>query len=89
MSFPNPSTALASIVVDELVRGGVEFFVLAPGSRSTALALAVDGHSDTSLTVAIDERSAAFHALGSIKAGGAPAAVVTTASAPRLVHPRA
>lgn len=78
MSFPNPSTALASIVVDELVRRGVQFFVVAPGSRSTALALAVDAHPGAALTVAIDERSAAFHALGSVKASGAPAAVLTT-----------
>lgn len=78
MSFPNPSTALASVVVDELVRGGVELFVIAPGSRSTALVLAIAAHPDAAFTVAIDERSAAFHALGSIKAAGAPAAVVTT-----------
>src|SRR5690606_32617689 len=77
-SYPNPSTALARIVVDELARGGVGRVVAAPGSRSTALALAVAQHPDIDLVVALDERSAAFHALGWAKASGRPAAVVTT-----------
>ena len=36
----NPSTALASVLIDELVRGGVREVVLAPGSRSAPLAYA-------------------------------------------------
>lgn len=78
MSYPNPSTALAGIVVDELIRGGVGLIVAAPGSRSTALALAAAQHPDLDLVVSLDERSAAFHALGRAKATGRPAAVVTT-----------
>ncbi|HSJ35721.1 MAG TPA: 2-succinyl-5-enolpyruvyl-6-hydroxy-3-cyclohexene-1-carboxylic-acid synthase [Acidimicrobiia bacterium] len=78
MSYPNPSTALARIVVDELARGGVGRVVAAPGSRSTALALAAAQAPDLDLVVALDERSAAFHALGWAKASGRPAAVLTT-----------
>ena len=37
----NPATALATVLVDELVRGGVREVVLAPGSRSAPLAYAV------------------------------------------------
>lgn len=78
MSYPNPSTALARVVIDELVRGGVGLVVAAPGSRSTALALAAARHPGLELVVALDERSAAFHALGRSKATQRPAAVLTT-----------
>lgn len=78
MSYPNPSTALAQVLIDELVRGGVGLIVAAPGSRSTALALAAARHTGVELVVALDERSAAFHALGRSKATGRPAAVLTT-----------
>ncbi|MCE2527842.1 MAG: 2-succinyl-5-enolpyruvyl-6-hydroxy-3-cyclohexene-1-carboxylic-acid synthase, partial [Actinomycetia bacterium] len=77
-SHPNASVALATVVVDELVRGGVTRFVLAPGSRSAALARAVEEHPQTSLAVMIDERSAAFFALGAARMSGSPAAVITT-----------
>lgn len=78
MTHPNPSTAFASVVVDELVRGGTTAFVAAPGSRSTALVLAAAAHPEVDLVIALDERSAAFHALGWSKRTGHPAAVVTT-----------
>ena len=78
MTHPNASTALAEVVVDELVRGGVRDFVIAPGSRSAAVAIAAARRDDVALTVLIDERSAAFFALGIGKATGRPAAVLTT-----------
>jgi len=78
VSYPNPSTALASIVVDELARGGVGLVVASPGSRSTALVLAASDHPGVEFNMVIDERSAAFQALGWAKATGRPAAVVTT-----------
>jgi 2-succinyl-5-enolpyruvyl-6-hydroxy-3-cyclohexene-1-carboxylate synthase len=78
MSYPNPSTALARVVIDELVRGGVGLVVAAPGSRSTALALAAADHPQLELVVVLDERSAAFHALGRSKATRRPAGVLTT-----------
>lgn len=78
MSYPNPSTALATIVIDELVRGGTGLLVAAPGSRSTALVLAAAARTDIELVVAIDERSAGFHALGWAKATGRIGAVITT-----------
>ena len=77
-SHPNPSVALASVVVDEMVRSGVTRFVLSPGSRSAALARAVAEHPGASLRVLIDERSAVFFALGAARVSGSPAAVITT-----------
>src|SRR5690606_25693264 len=78
MTYPNPSTALASVVVDELARGEVGLVLASPGARSTALVLAAAQHPGIGLHVVIDERSAAFQALGWAKAAGRPAAVITT-----------
>lgn len=77
----NPSTAAARVIIDELIRGGVNDVVLAPGSRSAPLAIeAARAHDrgDIRLHVRIDERSAGFLALGLVKAGGQPVPVITT-----------
>ncbi|WBQ06226.1 2-succinyl-5-enolpyruvyl-6-hydroxy-3-cyclohexene-1-carboxylic-acid synthase [Kribbella sp. CA-293567] len=77
----NPSTAFATVVVDELIRSGVREAVLAPGSRSTPLALALvaaDRDGRLRLHVRIDERTAGFLALGLIRGTGLPVPVVTT-----------
>ncbi len=78
MTHPNPSTALAVTVIDELVRHRVARFVICPGSRSTALAVAADRHPSTETWVMVDERSAGFRALGMGKASDLPAAVIVT-----------
>jgi 2-succinyl-5-enolpyruvyl-6-hydroxy-3-cyclohexene-1-carboxylate synthase len=74
----NAGHALATVLVDELIRCGVEHACLGPGSRSTPLALALDARPEIRLHVSVDERSAAFLALGLAKVSGVPAAVVTT-----------
>ena len=78
MSHPNPSTALARVVIDELSADGVGFLAIAPGSRSAALAAAADQHPDIETRVFVDERSAAFHSLGVARASGRPAGVIAT-----------
>jgi 2-succinyl-5-enolpyruvyl-6-hydroxy-3-cyclohexene-1-carboxylate synthase len=87
----NPSTALARVLVDELVRGGVREAVLSPGSRSAPLAFALDDAATAGrlrLHVRIDERSAGFLALGLAKASGRPVPVVTTSgTATANLHP--
>jgi len=63
-----------------LVAGGLGQIVLCPGSRSGPLAVAaalLEGPS-LQLVTALDERSAAFFALGWGRASGQPAAVITT-----------
>jgi len=77
----NPSTAFATVVVDELIRSGVREAVLAPGSRSAPLALALaaaDREGRLRLHVRIDERTAGFLAIGLIRGTGLPVPVVTT-----------
>jgi 2-succinyl-5-enolpyruvyl-6-hydroxy-3-cyclohexene-1-carboxylate synthase len=77
----NASTAFATTLVDELVRCGLREAVIAPGSRSAPLAMALHAAAERGslrLHVRIDERSAAFLALGLAKAGGRPAAMVCT-----------
>jgi 2-succinyl-5-enolpyruvyl-6-hydroxy-3-cyclohexene-1-carboxylate synthase len=84
----NPGTALARVLVDELARGGVSEAVIAPGSRSASLAIAFAGHPGIRIHIRIDERSAAFLALGLAKASGTPVAVVcTSGTAGANFHP--
>ena len=78
MIYPNPSTALASVIIDELIRSGVGVIVASPGSRSTALLLAADARPEVEVVMVIDERSAGFHALGRAKATGEVGVVLTT-----------
>jgi 2-succinyl-5-enolpyruvyl-6-hydroxy-3-cyclohexene-1-carboxylate synthase len=63
---------------DELVRLGVTYVVVAPGSRSTPLAVACARHGGLRVHVVTDERSAAFLALGLGRAAGHPAVLLTT-----------
>jgi 2-succinyl-5-enolpyruvyl-6-hydroxy-3-cyclohexene-1-carboxylate synthase len=84
----NPSHALALVVVDELARLGVTDAVLAPGSRSAALAMAFHDDPRIRLHVEVDERSAGFLAIGLARATGRPAPViVTSGSAVANLHP--
>jgi 2-succinyl-5-enolpyruvyl-6-hydroxy-3-cyclohexene-1-carboxylate synthase len=70
--------AFARALVDELHAAGVATAFVCPGSRSTPLALAVAQQPGLPHSVHLDERSAAFHALGFAKATGRPVAVVCT-----------
>lgn len=87
----NPSTAGARVLLDELARLGVREVVVCPGSRSAPLAYAahdLDAAGRLRLHVRVDERSAAFLALGLAKTSGRPAAVVTTSgTAVANLHP--
>ncbi|MFZ2174995.1 MAG: 2-succinyl-5-enolpyruvyl-6-hydroxy-3-cyclohexene-1-carboxylic-acid synthase [Rhodococcus sp. (in: high G+C Gram-positive bacteria)] len=77
----NPSTAQATAVVDELVRGGVREVVLCPGSRNAPLAFALqaaDVEGRVRLHMRIDERTAGFLALGLAVAGRRPVPIVMT-----------
>jgi 2-succinyl-5-enolpyruvyl-6-hydroxy-3-cyclohexene-1-carboxylate synthase len=68
----------AATIVGVLAECGVRHVVIAPGSRSTPLALAFADRSDLTCWSCIDERSAAFLALGLAKGSQAPAAMLCT-----------
>lgn len=57
-------------LVSGLVSAGLRHLVLSPGSRSSALALAFLRQADVRCHVLLDERSAAFFALGVARRGG-------------------
>lgn len=75
---PNPALFWASLFVEELARAGVRHVCVSPGSRSTPLVLAFSAHPGFQVYSLLDERSAAFFALGVGLASGWPAALVCT-----------
>ncbi|MFI5605858.1 2-succinyl-5-enolpyruvyl-6-hydroxy-3-cyclohexene-1-carboxylic-acid synthase [Amycolatopsis sp. NPDC051903] len=87
----NPSTAQARVIVDELVRNTVSHVVLCPGSRNAPLSIALYDAAAAGrlkLHVRIDERGAAFLALGIAARTGRPSAVVcTSGTAAANFHP--
>lgn len=64
--------------VDELSKNGLTDAVISPGSRSTPLALTFSEHEQIKEWIIIDERSAAFFALGMAKQTKKPVALVCT-----------
>jgi 2-succinyl-5-enolpyruvyl-6-hydroxy-3-cyclohexene-1-carboxylate synthase len=68
----------ASILVEELIRNGTDYFCLAPGSRCAPLTVAIAENPRARTSIHYDERGVGFHALGYGRATGRPAAVVTT-----------
>ena len=84
------NAALSGAFVAELARSGVRHAVVCPGSRSTPLALALVESNDIRVWLHVDERSAAFFALGMARSLGAPVAVLCssgTAAANFLLCP--
>lgn len=80
--------AFAATLVDEWVRAGLSDAVIAPGSRSTPLALALAEDGRMRLHIRLDERAAGFLALGLSRATGRATVVVTTSgTASAELHP--
>jgi 2-succinyl-5-enolpyruvyl-6-hydroxy-3-cyclohexene-1-carboxylate synthase len=74
----NPNLMLSDLFVDALAKGGLRHVCIAPGSRSTPLALAFAAHPDVKVHMHLDERSAGFFALGLALATEAPVATLCT-----------
>ena len=76
LDFRNVNTLWCSIVAETLVCLGLENVVICPGSRSTPLTIAFVRHHGVKTIPILDERSAAFFALGKAKRTGVPVALV-------------
>ncbi|WP_049925016.1 2-succinyl-5-enolpyruvyl-6-hydroxy-3-cyclohexene-1-carboxylic-acid synthase [Halopiger goleimassiliensis] len=88
MTAPNRSTLWGRTLVDELAASGLEAVCLAPGSRSTPLTVAFAEHPDVRVYSHLDERSAAYFALGRARRTGEPTALVcTSGTAAANFHP--
>ncbi len=74
----NPTYAYVNAFVDELQRADLHNVVICPGSRSTPLAIAFASHPALKVWMHIDERSAAFFALGMAKRLAQPVALLCT-----------
>jgi 2-succinyl-5-enolpyruvyl-6-hydroxy-3-cyclohexene-1-carboxylate synthase len=88
MTAPNRNALWARALVDELAASGVDAACVCPGSRSTPLTVALAEHDDIEVFSHLDERSAAFFALGRGKRTGRPTPVVSTSgTATANFHP--
>lgn len=87
----SPATDFSIAFLAELIRAGVREVVVCPGSRSQALALASAELARVGLVrlrVRLDERGAAFLALGTALETGVPGVVITTSgTAAANLHP--
>lgn len=69
---------LAKQLLEELISNGITEFCLCPGARNAPLVYPLVHSSQVQIYYWPEERSAAFFAIGRIKATGRPVAVVTT-----------
>ena len=78
MSYSNINHCWGSLIIEELARLGVDYFCVAPGSRSSPLVIAVAQHKRIQSFVHFDERGLAFHAMGYAAATNKPAVLICT-----------
>jgi 2-succinyl-5-enolpyruvyl-6-hydroxy-3-cyclohexene-1-carboxylate synthase len=78
VKIPNVNYLLARILLSALARRGANRVIISPGSRSTPLAHTAMEMAEFEKYVLIDERSAAFFALGLAKADAVPAILICT-----------
>lgn len=78
LKHTNPTYTYVTAFIDELLRAGLQHIVICPGSRSTPLALVCAAHPLLRTWMHVDERSAAFFALGMAKRLQAPVALLCT-----------
>jgi len=78
LDFRNTNALWGSVLAETLVRCGVTHAVVSPGSRSTPLTMALARHAAIEAVPVLDERSAAFFALGLAKRLHRPVVLVCT-----------
>lgn len=87
----NTSTQLARVIVRQMIEAGITDAVISPGSRNAPLSLALIAAEEKKfirLHIRIDERSAAFFALGLVKSTKRPVPIIcTSGTAVANYHP--
>ncbi len=78
VNSPNINILWSRLIIEELLRNGVEYFCLASGSRSAPLAVALSQTPQAKSFIHYDERGLGFHAVGYAAAARKPAALITT-----------
>ncbi|PPS44935.1 2-succinyl-5-enolpyruvyl-6-hydroxy-3-cyclohexene-1-carboxylic-acid synthase [Chroococcidiopsis sp. TS-821] len=78
LDFRNTNTVWGSILAETFGRLGLKTAVICPGSRSTPLAIAFAQTHNVEAIPILDERSAAFFALGVARQTGRPVVLVCT-----------
>ncbi|MFN8380129.1 MAG: 2-succinyl-5-enolpyruvyl-6-hydroxy-3-cyclohexene-1-carboxylic-acid synthase [Anaerolineae bacterium] len=78
ITAPNRNLLWSRVFVDELIRGGLRDVVIAPGSRSTPLVFAFAERPEVHIWSLLDERGAAFFALGLAQAADRTVAILCT-----------
>ncbi|MFO1433893.1 MAG: 2-succinyl-5-enolpyruvyl-6-hydroxy-3-cyclohexene-1-carboxylic-acid synthase [Candidatus Competibacteraceae bacterium] len=74
----NINTLWSSLLIEELARNGIDYCCISSGSRSAPLTVAAARHPRMRTLLCLDERGAAFHALGYARAAGRPAVLLCT-----------
>jgi 2-succinyl-5-enolpyruvyl-6-hydroxy-3-cyclohexene-1-carboxylate synthase len=78
----------ARLLAASLAEAGIRDVVISPGSRSTPVALAFAAEPRLATELVVDERSAAFFALGQARVAGRPSVLLcTSGSAGAHYHP--
>ena len=78
LDFRNTNTLWASVLAETLMRLGLQTAIICPGSRSAPLTVAFAQHPELEAIPILDERSAAFFALGLARRTGVPVALICT-----------
>ncbi len=78
MTPRNLQAEWARLLIDSFAAAGVREVVISPGSRSTPFVLAAAGHPKLRCHHVVDERSAAFFALGQARVAGRPTLLLPT-----------
>src|SRR3954465_11954264 len=78
LDYRNTNSLWGSVLVETLHRAGLREVVISPGSRSTPLPIAFARRRDIEAIPVLDERSAAFFALGLARQRQRPVALLCT-----------
>ena len=78
LKAPNINSLWGALIIEELIRNGIDYFCISPGSRSSPLTIAAARNTNAKTKICFDERAAAYHGIGYSRASGKPAVLIST-----------